>query len=417
MTLDDRLTKAVADTHDRIEGLAPGLIRKRTKWIGAAKALAVAVLGVAAVAIVVTIGSSNKDDSIAAAGSAVQATLQPTAAPGENRAASLVSINGRATADLEVRSLVVDDTGTLWLSLAEPASGARPQAAQLFSFDGRQWRSLETPHRGYWGVLAGSEDALWVDTFEGMARFDGESWKHFTSEDGVPRTRISSAAIGPGGELWLYSIGLPVGRSLEEPPQWAEHSRVTVFDGTRWSHWEALEEESIELGFLDLASDGTPWIASARVRWGDGQPGGVWKLDGDTWVQVWEGSKPLDFFSSLVVGRSGEIWAAYREFVLHLTADGGELLDAAARMGTSSGQGALIDWQPTAIATGVANDVWVATMGGGVLRFDGNEWLTFDESTGLPGTEVADLAVASDGRLWLLIGREEQRVVVYDPES
>lgn len=419
MTLDNRLTTAAADTRDRISGLTPRMIRGRRRWtVAAAGAVAVAVLAAVSIAVVMNLGNQAGDESIAASGSPVEASLLPTAAPGQpNRATELASIGGRAVSDLEVRSIVVDDTGTLWLAVAEPSQEGRPRAARLYSFDGREWRSLDAPHPGYWGVLAGNEDALWVDTWEGIARFDGESWEHFTLEDGVPRSSISSAAIAPNGGLWLYSNGLLVAASLDESPRWEEHSRVTVFDGTKWDHWDAVEEESMELGFLALDADGAPWIASSGARWGDGEPGGVWKLEDQTWVQAWQGTKPVDFFSAIAVDDHGDVWAAYREFVLHLTDGGAELADATDGIGRQSDQQAAINWQPTAIAIGDADVVWVATMGGGVSRFDGTAWNTFDEGNGLPSSEIADIELARDGRLWLRAGREGQRVIAFDPDD
>jgi hypothetical protein len=328
--------------------------------------------------------------------------MQPTTPLGElNRAMELTSVDGRTISDLDIRSMLVDDTGTLWLAVAEPVEEGVPKAAWLFSYNGDVWRTLETPYLVRRGVLAGSEDVLWVDTFEGIARFDGGSWEQYTPDDGIPRS-ISSASIGADGKLWVYSTGV-----YEAPT-------VAMFDGEEWLRWEALTGD-LHPGFIATAPDGSVWVVSADARWGEGEPGGLWTLENGEWLQAWEPTKPLDFFSAHAVGGDGELWAAYREYVLHLSGGEAQLYDATDGVGNVPGQGAAIGWTPTDIE--IANDeTWIATLGGGLSRFNGADWQTFGDNKGLPSPLVTKVELGPDGTLWLRVGEDGERIIAYDAD-
>ena len=62
---------------------------------------------------------------------------------------------------------------------------------------------------------------------------------------------------------------------------------------------------------------------------------------------------------------------------------------------------------------GIDGVIWVGTATAGVSRYDGTTWQTFTVENGLPGNDVRDLAVASDGTVWLAtsdgIGRYDGR--------
>ena len=67
----------------------------------------------------------------------------------------------------------------------------------------------------------------------------------------------------------------------------------------------------------------------------------------------------------------------------------------------------LADNTVTSIALAPDGSLWFGTNGGGVTRFDGENWMTYTAENGLPKTHynhrdnyVYDIAVASDGALW-----------------
>lgn len=48
--------------------------------------------------------------------------------------------------------------------------------------------------------------------------------------------------------------------------------------------------------------------------------------------------------------------------------------------------------------------IWIATMGGGISRYDGRTWQIFGVEDGLPGNLVLDIQEGEDGRLWAAFG-------------
>ncbi|MBL8115386.1 MAG: hypothetical protein JNK60_21065, partial [Acidobacteria bacterium] len=56
--------------------------------------------------------------------------------------------------------------------------------------------------------------------------------------------------------------------------------------------------------------------------------------------------------------------------------------------------------QVTAIAQDPSGFLWVGTQAGGVARYDGRRWETFDAESGLSGSSVYGLAVDSKGLVY-----------------
>ncbi len=56
----------------------------------------------------------------------------------------------------------------------------------------------------YVGALAvDTQGNLWVGMQEGVGKFDGENWKLFTGQEGLPYHNFTCAAAGPDGEVWF----------------------------------------------------------------------------------------------------------------------------------------------------------------------------------------------------------------------
>jgi len=75
----------------------------------------------------------------------------------------------------------------------------------------------------------------------------------------------------------------------------------------------------------------------------------------------------------------------------------------------------------TSIAQTSDGAIWFGTMGGGISRYDGRTWRTFDESTGLPGNGVGTLYVGETGEVWATTEatparRAPQHLVRFDGE-
>ncbi len=99
----------------------------------------------------------------------------------------------------------------------------------------------------------------------------------------------------------------------------------------------------------------------------------------------------------------------------HLSRGETQVYDATDGVGNVLGQGVAIGWSPTDIE--ISNDeIWVATLGGGLSRFNGATWQTFNDDDGLPSPRVTEVELGPDGKLWLRVGRDGERIIAYDSD-
>ena len=386
---------------------------RMASWIRFGPALV--LLGVSGLVLVLwlVMRSSSAGSLPGSAGESIEVLFEPTARIGEvNRTLQLARVDEQDVAELQVNSLLVDDAGVVWLTVSEPVVEALPTDTQLVSFDGERWQRLEPPFPVY-RALAGNREYLWVDAFGALARFDGESWDRYTSEDGAARSYVSSAALDPSGQVWIYSIGLMVGDSpdgemTQIPPA------LSSFDGTSWSRREPNQYEPFDAGSIAIGTDGSLVVSSSTARWGSGEPGGIWELRAEAIRQLWAPPPLRSDLNSLAVASDGAVWSTFGESVVRVAGDEATVYEPADGIGNKLGSAAVIEWATSSIDA-ADGAVWVATLGGGISRFDGESWTTFDETDGLPSLEVTDLAVARNGRLWIRYPQDGQRVGVYQP--
>lgn len=118
---------------------------------------------------------------------------------------------------------------------------------------------------------------------------------------------------------------------------------------------------------------------------------------------------------SLQIGtfqRIAKVWIAHREWVVRLSGSEATRFDASDGLGRSGGDA--INWSPLDIAIR-DSEVWAGTGGGGLSRYDGVGWETFAEAEGLTDRHVLDIEVGPGRTMWLRLGQDGERVVVFEP--
>jgi ligand-binding sensor domain-containing protein len=232
--------------------------------------------------------------------------------------------------------------------------------------------------RGIYVIAVDGQGHKWVGTYGGgLSRFDGTSWKMYSSADGL-------------GDNWIYDIVFD-----EAGTMWvATWSGVSVFDGTGFTTYR------VEDGLADK------WVYAMALD-----------RDGIFWFGTEAGVSRFD--------RTSEQWTTYTH------KDGlGAIIEPDAATASLFPQGTMphtggeeeggyggamssrhhmdvekqnIGPNPNFIISALVdgkNHKWFGTWGGGLTRYDGTTWTTYTTAHGLGGNFILALSLDPDGRIW-----------------
>ncbi len=226
-----------------------------------------------------------------------------------------------------------------------------------------------------------------------MKTQESKHWRTYTTQDGLLSNLVYSAAIDRAGCLW-FGCKSPNGASR--------------FDGVEWT---AFTSQSCGLGsghVWDIAADerGGIWFGTAG--------GGLSMFDGKSWMNLTrkEGLAGNHVYA-VKVGPDGRIWCGCAPRPDTVVQEGGVSVfdgkrfenytsDFVQGQRIGGGNCELCDNRVYSIVLDPRGRAWFGTKGGGISRFDGKNWQTFDKTNGLPVNEVGDgaAAVDADGSVW-----------------
>ena len=99
-------------------------------------------------------------------------------------------------------ALHVDEAGIVW---------AGTWGGGLARFDGQSWKHFTVadglPANHVFMLESAGDGSMWVGTSKGMAHFDGQKFVVLTTEDGLYANNVFSLAQGEDGSLWVGSYG------------------------------------------------------------------------------------------------------------------------------------------------------------------------------------------------------------------
>lgn len=99
-----------------------------------------------------------------------------------------------------VQAVVVDRSSAVWVGTFNG----------LGRFDGQTWtvyKSMQDlPDDDIRALAADSSGAIWIGTAAGVARFRDNTWRAFGTTDGLPGTAITSLATAPNGTVWCGTL-------------------------------------------------------------------------------------------------------------------------------------------------------------------------------------------------------------------
>ena len=265
-------------------------------------------------------------------------------------------------------------------ALAAPAGGisevpGSPEGRPAFRFFGSEQGLPQITPQAF---AVDARGFLWTGTYDGAAVYNGRVWKAVDMPNREESNVIRDIVAGADGSMWFATT---IGLARLQDGQW---TLLGVNAGLPSNRILCLAEER----------DG-----SRSVLW-VGTDKGLARWDGSTWsvFDVRETGLPHERITSLLALRTEQ------GPVLWVGTDLGLARRAGGRWTAFPAGGGLPEARVSALAEGHSGGrslLWVATDGGGLARYDGEEW-TAEE--GLPSNRVLSLALLDSGagdELWV----------------
>jgi len=314
----------------------------------------------------------------------------------------------------------------LWLVALSPLATAQAAApVQIAQYPG-------APHED-------RDGNLWFSTvLEGLIRYDGEEFVHFTTEDGLAANGIRSIDEDDDGTLWIGTTG-----------------GVSLYDGESFTTLTDYADAPITYTFTELGDHRDVWdvLKDRRGNWWIATSDGVFRYDDATFVPFplpvmgtdTAGEASFEFTPKMVYSiledRDGNLWFGTdgagavkydgTDTVVYTAEKDGLCSDRVCTIfqdrrgdfwfGSSDGGVSRYDGQSftthlrsatfsehsgwgrfMSIVEDRAGHVWfgVASTGGGVHRYDGEAFRYFSEAEGLGAGGVPSIREDRSGRLW-----------------
>ena len=190
-----------------------------------------------------------------------------------------------------VGAIAFEPDGDLWCVLV-PAGGGG-----VAHFDGMTWKHYTTKDglgsdAIIWfehALTVSSDSVLWVATIGGgISSFDGEAWTTYTTEDGLLSDRVTAVAIAPNGDLWCTHPMPDCG--------------ISHFDGKTWT---VNTPGDLGVTFCNLINiafdpDSTLWASGSNF---------VFRYRDESWTSFsTQTGMEIPIAAYMDIGPDGKIW-------------------------------------------------------------------------------------------------------------
>ncbi|HXG58395.1 MAG TPA: two-component regulator propeller domain-containing protein [Thermoanaerobaculia bacterium] len=294
------------------------------------------------------------------------------------------------------------------LVAAVPAGALQPDRA-ISQYAREAWRLEDgLPNSVVRGVQQTDDGYIWIATYGGLARFNGESFTRFDKHSlpGLRRDTILALARTRDGALWIGTNGGGAGRirggrliPVEGIPSDIIFAFAELPDGTVWigttagmSAWkngrvirsidarEAFGADSV-LALLP-GRDGTLWIGT--------RGGGLFALRGETLERAGGEELVVEAIYSLQEDPNGTLWIG--------TSAGLKTM----RGGAISQVGGIPNDQVTTLLRDSDGTLWIGTYSNGLYRtVDGTSFARFTSDEGLLNNSVRTLFEDGERSIWV----------------
>ena len=266
-----------------------------------------------------------------------------------------------------IRAMVADDRGHLWF-----ATGLNG----VYRFDGTEWRHFTSvdglASDQVHSLTTDRQGQLWAGTLNGLSRYDQTTFAHFTTADGLVHNGVQSILEDRQGQLWFGTM-----------------DGVSRYDGITftnpkplagWRVWSMVEDRQ-----------GNVWFGDTRMEKGQG----ILRYDGTQFTRFTrEDGLADDSARSLLEDQQGHLWVGSNT-------EGGVSRFDGTGWPSFTQVGGLAEHSVEAMLEDRHGQLWFALDSGGVSRYDGEEWVHFTPADGLAHRCVKSFLEDHQGRLWL----------------
>lgn len=273
-------------------------------------------------------------------------------------------------------------------------------------------------------LLADSKGNIWAGTWsKGLMKYDGTSWLTYTTDDGLPSNEITAIEEYWDGSIWIGTTeGLAVynGQTIEQfklfGDLWiTDIKRSTTGDvwiGTQYSgliewmgdanyeqHYKEFIPGSETINCIgQRASDGSVWAGSNA---------GLYVFDEEGESFYTERSGLLSDTISTLFCEYEDVWIGYyyRNEITRIDYEVSSL---------SLFNGSVYVAVQSIVQDKLGN-IWFATIGYGITKYDGVAMRSYSVSDGLPGNVIYDIAIDPSGSVW--IASSDSGIAKYTPSG
>lgn len=251
-----------------------------------------------------------------------------------------------------------------------------------------------------------SKGNLWFGTLtQGVARYDGQELRYFTSDDGLNGNRVGSIVEDKDGNLWFGT-----------------HSGIAKYDGQAFKPFDESDGLcSNQVSHLLLDQQGTLWIGT----WG-----GVCTFNGRSFedfplpipdIVLPPYQATMNWLTEIAEDAKGNMWFARDGYGVckydgkvftHYTKENG-LASNAVRDIQEDQQGNI--WFGSRVVEKDHPDPDKRFGSGGLTKYDGEDFISFPEVPGLNKDDVYQIYSDASGNIW--IGTRNQGVYKYDGQE
>ncbi|MDP6907950.1 MAG: two-component regulator propeller domain-containing protein [Flavobacteriales bacterium] len=254
-------------------------------------------------------------------------------------------------------------------------------------FDGTTWTAHNTStDTGFvndvvTAIKVLSNGDVWIGSDFGAAHYDGSTWTTYTESEGLGDDRIKTIFEAANGNIWFGT-----------------NDGMTVYDGVNWASYGT--GDGLPFGGVtsfEQNSSGVVYVGTAL--------GGVTISNSGVLTEITEDEGLLnDKVRSVVIDDQGYSWIG--------TSDGISVFDNTDQW---SAQHTTMFTLPAPDTLNPVEDIVIDSQGniwagvyvdylvteGGISAYNGTDWVQFEESDGLIGPVVRQLAVDSQDNIWV----------------